>query len=111
MIISFAQAQDKKIVGEWLLTSIEHEDTTLVRGNKYGNRWMIFSSDHTIQHGVYPNQVSASGSWKYDKKNKTLTIVYNEVNNNSTTWSINKLTRKSMIVGEDYPLIIFTKTK
>ena len=103
-------AQDK-IIGEWKLTGIEDQDTLFSRIDDKGQKWVKFLSDHTVKYGIFPDHVLKKGTWEYDKKNERLIITFDDAKEDKLEWSIKKLTRNTMIVGEDYPFIIFKKTE
>jgi hypothetical protein len=109
--ISYGYSQEKVIIGHWVLEKLQYQNgDSVVYENTSSQRWVIFNKNHTIASGIYPNQISTTGSWEYDKKNEQIDIYFDQNSigeglnclllPEKTVWQLIKLTRRKMIVGD-----------
>lgn len=90
-------------------------ESQVEEGNDVSNssqRWMIFEKNYTLKHSLYPEQISNTGTWEYDKKNRQIIIIFNnslKPEGDEIVWELKKLNKNEMIVGKEYPIIHFKK--
>jgi|DEB19_MinimDraft_2_1074335.scaffolds.fasta_scaffold81985_1 hypothetical protein len=114
--ISYGYSQGKAIIGHWVQEKLEYqiEKDKVVNENTTSQRWVIFEKNNTLKHGLYPDQISNTGTWEYDKKNKQIIIFfYNSIKpeGDKIIWELIKLNKNEMIVGGNYPYVHFRKIK
>lgn len=110
--ISICYSQEKAIIGHWVLEKLEYEKDTVINDNSISQRWVIFEKNNTLKHGTYPDQISNTGTWEYDKKNKQIIIFFDnslKPEGDKIVWELEKLNKNEMIVGGKYPFIHFKK--
>lgn len=112
--ISICYSQEKTIIGHWVLDKLEYENDTVINDNSISQRWIIFEKNHNLKHGSYPDQISNTGTWEYDKKQKQIIIFFDnslKPEGDKIVWELEKLKKNEMIVGSKYPFIHFKKVK
>ncbi|MEN9442104.1 MAG: hypothetical protein RLZ33_2181 [Bacteroidota bacterium] len=113
-ILSSCYSQEKAIIGHWVLEKTQDENGTIKYEKSSSAHWIIFEKNKTLKHGSFPDQISNTGSWEYDKKNNQIILIFDnstKPEGDKVVWELEQLNKNTMIIGGKYPFIHFKKIK